>query len=102
MRSEFEKKLKCKELLSELTFCEETKSYSGDILPTNLATINGAYWAWEKRQTEVDELQKSIQELIKSWRDLKIKGIAPEHRAYEKALNDCANELEQALKGGGE
>ncbi len=63
MRSEFEKKLKCKELLSELTFCEETKSYVGDILPMNLATINGAYWAWEKRQTEVDELQKRVEDL---------------------------------------
>lgn len=61
MRSEFEKKLKCKELLSELTFCEETKSYIGDILPTNLATINGAYWGWEKRQTEVDELKSTIE-----------------------------------------
>lgn len=60
MRSEFEKKLKCKELLSELTFCEETKSYVGDILPTNLATINGAYWAWEKRQAEVDDLQSKL------------------------------------------
>ncbi|WP_227614513.1 hypothetical protein [Acinetobacter sp. 'aerobic (ED)'] len=95
MRSEFEKKLKCKELLSELTFCEETESYVGDILPTNLATINGAYWAWEKRQTEVDELQKRINaaldqvEYFKSHLDSEQKGFA--------AL--ILKELEQALKG---
>ncbi|KRJ33604.1 hypothetical protein APC83_11245 [Acinetobacter baumannii] len=62
-REEFEKKLKCQDLLSELTFCEKTSSYEGDILPTNLATINGAYWAWVKRQAEMDEQQAKVEEL---------------------------------------
>lgn len=62
-REEFEKKLKCQDLLSELTFCEKTSSYEGDILPTNLATINGAYWAWVKRQAEMDEQQSKAEEL---------------------------------------
>lgn len=62
-REEFEKKLKCQDLLSELTFCEKTSSYEGDILPTNLATINGAYWAWVKRQAEMDEQQAKVDEL---------------------------------------
>ncbi|HAV4485871.1 TPA: hypothetical protein JIS08_15205 [Acinetobacter baumannii] len=62
-REEFEKKLKCQYLLSELTFCEKTSSYEGDILPTNLATINGAYWAWVKRQAEMDEQQAKVEEL---------------------------------------
>ncbi|SUU44116.1 Uncharacterised protein [Acinetobacter baumannii] len=64
-REEFEKKLKCQYLLSELTFCEETSSYVGDILPTNLAIINGAYWAWVKRQAEIDEQQAKVEELQK-------------------------------------
>ncbi|HCA5278445.1 TPA: hypothetical protein MW254_002546 [Acinetobacter baumannii] len=64
-REEFEKKLKCQDLLSELTFCEKTSSYEGDILPTNLATINGAYWAWVKRQAEMDEQQAKVDELQK-------------------------------------
>lgn len=64
-REEFEKKLKCQDLLSELTFCEKTSSYEGDILPTNLATINGAYWAWVKRQAEMDEQQAKVEELEK-------------------------------------
>ncbi|HDX5875251.1 hypothetical protein [Acinetobacter baumannii] len=64
-REEFEKKLKCQDLLSELTFCEKTSSYEGDILPTNLATINGAYWAWVKRQAEMDEQQAKVEELQK-------------------------------------
>ncbi|MGQ0912970.1 hypothetical protein ACT40M_06570 [Acinetobacter baumannii] len=62
-REEFEKKLKCQDLLSELTFCEKTSSYEGDILSTNLATINGAYWAWVKRQAEMDEQQAKVEEL---------------------------------------
>ena len=37
--------------------------------------------------------------LILNWRGLKIKGIAPEHRAYEKALGDCADQLEQSMMG---
>ena len=37
--------------------------------------------------------------LILNWRGLKIKGIAPEHRAYEKALGDCADQLEQSMRG---
>ncbi|HDX6211099.1 TPA: hypothetical protein RP468_003738 [Acinetobacter baumannii] len=51
--------------MSELTFCEKTSSYEGDILPTNLATINGAYWAWVKRQAEMDEQQAKVEELEK-------------------------------------
>ncbi|EPK9252573.1 hypothetical protein PJT24_003655 [Acinetobacter baumannii] len=66
-REEFEKKLKCQDLLSELTFCEKTSSYEGDILPTNLATINGAYWAWVKRQAEMDEQQAKVEELQKQF-----------------------------------
>ena len=37
--------------------------------------------------------------LILNWRGLKIKGIAPEHRAYEKALGECADQLEQSMRG---
>lgn len=47
------------------------------------------------------KLQKRIEKLVENWRGLKIKGIAPEHRAYESALSNCAKELEQALKGEG-
>ncbi|MBV6572615.1 hypothetical protein JL980_06440 [Acinetobacter baumannii] len=53
--------------MSELTFCEKTSSYEGDILPTNLATINGAYWAWVKRQAEMDEQQAKVEELQKQF-----------------------------------
>ncbi|WP_447296037.1 hypothetical protein [Acinetobacter baumannii] len=72
-REEFEKKLKCQDLLSELTFCEKTSSYEGDILPTNLATINGAYWAWVKRQAEMDEQQAKVEELQKRVDDIERK-----------------------------
>lgn len=37
--------------------------------------------------------------LATQWHGLKIKGIAPEHRAYEDALSKCADELEKALRG---
>ncbi|WIH75501.1 hypothetical protein [Acinetobacter baumannii] len=79
--------------------------------------INGMYSDWKKAAqfsefkstwdlcqkestTEILELQQKLQVLISNWRGLKIKGIGPEHRAFEEALNSCANDLEQALQGG--
>ena len=44
-----------------------------DILPTNLATINGAYWAWVKRQAEMDEQQAKVEELQKRVDDIERK-----------------------------
>ncbi|EXA86723.1 hypothetical protein [Acinetobacter baumannii] len=127
-REEFEKKLKCQDLLSELTFCEKTSSYEGDILPTNLATINGAYWAWVKRQAEMDEQQAKVEELqtlytqqginmLKMQKrvgalELKLREIAgiarrARHGEYytESGRNaglNIAAQLEQALKGEGQ
>lgn len=54
--------------------------------------LNGAWMMYQ-------EQQKKIEVLIQSWRGLKIKGIAPEHRAYEDALNKCADELGKTLMG---
>lgn len=115
-REEFEKKLKCQDLLSELTFCEKTSSYEGDILPTNLATINGAYWAWVKRQAEMDEQQAKVEELQKrvgaalkkldKRRDelwSKWKGQADmQDQGAANAFEEAYWILEQALKGGGQ
>ena len=69
-----------------------------------------------KKQEEIDDLKSQLNNmeqcyiekkqqidglhtLILNWRGLKIKGIAPEHRAYEKALGDCADQLEQSMRG---
>ncbi|HAB70868.1 MAG TPA: hypothetical protein DCE34_08330 [Acinetobacter nosocomialis] len=98
-REEFEKKLKCQDLLSELTFCEKTSSYEGDILPTNLATINGAYWAWVKRQAEMDEQQAKVEELQKR---VGAVIIEIENMYLSGAIGfDTVKKLEQALKGEG-
>ncbi|SSU02875.1 Uncharacterised protein [Acinetobacter baumannii] len=88
-REEFEKKLKCQDLLSELTFCEKTSSYEGDILPTNLATINGAYWAWVKRQAEMDEQQAKVEELKASHH-----GEMIGHEVHLKKIKQERNELQ--------
>ncbi|MDC4952830.1 hypothetical protein OHW04_02165 [Acinetobacter baumannii] len=120
-REEFEKKLKCQDLLSELTFCEETSSYVGDILPTNLATINGAYWAWVKRQAEIDEQQAKVEELqtlytqqgINMWKMQKrvdsliqtMEELLEEMKyptaTFEEVIVCGVRMLEQALKGEG-
>ncbi|CAM0635931.1 hypothetical protein [Acinetobacter baumannii] len=88
-REEFEKKLKCQDLLSELTFCEKTSSYEGDILPTNLATINGAYWAWVKRQAEMDEQQAKVEELKASHH-----GEVIGHEVHLKKIKQERDELQ--------
>lgn len=88
-REEFEKKLKCQDLLSELTFCEKTSSYEGDILPTNLATINGAYWAWVKRQAEMDEQQAKVEELKASHH-----GEVIGHEVHFKKIKQERDELQ--------
>lgn len=66
--------------------------------------INHKHLLTKYQSTKLMEMESSkrlsvIETLIESWRDLKIKGIAPEHRAYEDALNKCADELENALRG---
>ena len=66
--------------------------------------INHKHLLTKYQSTKLMEMESSkrlsvIETLIESWRDLKIKGIAPEHRAYEDALNKCADELEKALRG---
>ena len=63
-----------------------------DSLKTQLNNMKQCYI--EKKQ-QIDGLHT----LILNWRGLKIKGIAPEHRAYEKALGDCADQLEQSMRG---
>ena len=63
-----------------------------DSLKTQLNNMEQCYI--EKKQ-QIDGLHT----LILNWRGLKIKGIAPEHRAYEKALGDCADQLEQSMRG---
>lgn len=63
-----------------------------DNLKTQLNNMEACYI--EKKQ-QIDGLHT----LILNWRGLKIKGIAPEHRAYEKALGDCADQLEQSMRG---
>ncbi|SSU37674.1 Uncharacterised protein [Acinetobacter baumannii] len=91
-REEFEKKLKCQDLLSELTFCEKTSSYEGDILPTNLATINGAYWAWVKRQAEMDEQQAKVEELKASHH-----GEVIGHEVHFKKIKQERDELQKRV-----
>ena len=55
--------------------------------------------AWQHQQTRVDELQKrldAVQALAERWKAYKGLDIK------QIGLQNCANELEQALKGGGE
>ncbi len=61
--------------------------------------VQMAYMAW-KSSHMVNGKDEQIELLISSWRGFKIKGIAPEHKAYMGALNKCAAELEKALRGG--
>nr|WP_269506099.1 hypothetical protein [Acinetobacter baumannii] len=103
-REEFEKKLKCQDLLSELTFCEKTSSYEGDILPTNLATINGAYWAWVKRQAEMDEQQAKVEEQAQEIANLKslIQGHELRHQqnlSIKQKLTRRSEELQKRVDG---
>ncbi|WP_114258714.1 hypothetical protein, partial [Acinetobacter baumannii] len=68
---------------------EKTSSYEGDILPTNLATINGAYWAWVKRQAEMDEQQAKVEELKASHH-----GEMIGHEVHLKKIKQERNELQ--------
>lgn len=63
-----------------------------DSLKTQLNNMEACYIG-KKQQIH------GLHTLILNWRGLKIKGIAPEHRAYEKALGDCADQLEQSMRG---
>ena len=82
------------------TYNEWLSSLSGFDVMRHANCCKIAYEAGQQsRQAEVDEKDKRIEALIESWRGLKIKGIAPEHRAFENALNKCADELERVLRG---
>lgn len=67
----------------------KTSSYEGDILPTNLATINGAYWAWVKRQAEMDEQQAKVEELKASHH-----GEVIGHEVHFKKIKQERDELQ--------
>ena len=78
-----------------------------------LDAFNGGY---DCRQTEVDELQKRVDELEEAFKHLiamNKKSISYEHDLFDKGWNQCAETTirniyrltgleEQALKGGGE
>jgi DNA/RNA-binding domain of Phe-tRNA-synthetase-like protein len=83
MRSEFNEAFK--------EHRQEGKSYSAEYKL-------GALWAWDYRQSKVDELQKrvdAVKQLIQEYRD-----PPTEDKTFCHALSIVAYELEQALKGG--
>lgn len=69
-----------------------------------LLVVQMVYMAWKFEHAEINQLKKNkieiftkIESLITDWRGLKIKGIAPEHRAFEDALKKCADQLEKVF-----
>ncbi|PCM91324.1 hypothetical protein DX997_12615, partial [Acinetobacter baumannii] len=66
-------------------------------------TINGAYWAWVKRQAEMDEQQAKVEELQKRVDEqgliiAKVMSIASDLQ-QSWAMFEIGKKLEQALKG---
>lgn len=98
MRSEFEKAYEPnphKSPFTEVRFNQEKQIYEPLNPPLDRVarSLNAAWYGYRIRQTEVDELQKRVdaaQKLIDDW------NCGGVH------IFDLLDELEQALKGGGE
>ena len=138
MRSEFEKAFKKEyphaDYLACLKFDEVENQYkpiNEEVEPLDVnfwvcVGVNTGWWAWQYRQTEVDELQKQVTDLdnratkyaldamatAKLNAELQkrvdaVKQLIQEYRdpptedkTFCHALSIVADELEQALKGG--
>ena len=124
MRSDFEKAFKKEyphaDYLACLKFDEVENQYkpiNEEVEPPDVnfwvcVGVNAGWWAWQYRQTEVDELQKRVDaafrvlsqlnalddEAWKRWKREACTFSQGESNAYEHAVRL----LEQALKGGGE
>lgn len=67
--------------------------------------VNNFKKGWESRQTEVDELQKRVnacQKLLEKWKTTGLNGTSDYAVGGAHARQNCEDELEQALKGGGD
>ena len=133
MRSEFEKAYEPnphKSPFTEVRFNEEKQIYEPLNPPLDRVarSLNAAWYGYRIRQTEVDELQKRLDEQAEridklsdenkgwflAWNEQQkrldaVKQLIEEYRdpptedkTFQHALSIVADELEQALKGGGE
>ena len=119
MRSDFEKAFKKEyphaDYLACLKFDEVENQYkpiNEEVEPPDVnfwvcVGVNTGWWAWQYRQTEVDDLQKRV-DAVKGLAQTLWEKSEEKHqqgKVWEsKTLGECADEildvLEQALKGG--
>ena len=118
MRSEFEKAYEPnphKSPFTEVRFNEEKQIYEPLNPPRDRAarSLNAAWYGYRIRQTEVDELQKRVDELHTAFKQLiemENESISFEHDLFDKGWNQSARQTieniykltglgEQALKG---
>ena len=126
MRSDFEKAFKKEyphaDYLACLKFDEVENQYkpiNEEVEPPDVnfwvcVGVNTGWWAWQYRQTEVDDLQKRVDELQAAFKQLiemENESISFEHDLFDKGWNQSARQTieniykltglgEQALKGG--
>ena len=102
MRSEFEKLPIIQEIMADeydgLMFDERFSKY---LCPSdgNEEYLNGAWMVWQQRQTEVDELQKRVDDLTELNR-LKTIALQQSVNRTSPYVHEKIVALEQALKGG--
>ena len=119
MRSDFEKAFKKEyphaDYLACLKFDEVENQYkpiNEEVEPPDVnfwvcVGVNAGWWAWQYRQTEVDELHTAFKQLI----EMENESISFEHDLFDKGWNQSARQTieniyklaglgEQALKGG--
>ena len=113
MRSDFEKAFKKEyphaDYLACLKFDEVENQYrpiNEEVEPTDVnfwvcVGVNTGWWAWQYRQTEVDELQKRVDSTLKVVQSMRNE-VKHGHLSDDESqtLSGYANDLEQALKGG--
>lgn len=104
MRSEFEKAYEPnphKSPFTEVRFNEEKQIYEPLNPPLDRVarSLNAAWYGYRIRQTEVDELQKRVNDLTQVMEEL-LEEMKYPTATFEEVICCGIKELEQALKGG--
>ena len=104
MRSEFEKAYEPnphKSPFTEVRFNEEKQIYEPLNPPIDhvARSLNAAWYGYRIRQTEVDELQKRVDDLTQVMEEL-LEEMKYPTATFEEVICRGVRELEQALKGG--
>ena len=104
-REAFERKGNIKIFVKLCMFDDSINEYSSDKLHDyTLGFVNGAWWAFQEQQKQIDELQARVDAAIKWVEDNKKSIPLSEWHGYtkEEYADDLLDVLkgEQALKGG--